>query len=76
MLYELLCDGQHPYPNSQPMIGETVIDPERSGPASTLILPSFSFARAPRTGLTASPRLLKCGSPYATSAITFEGAVI
>jgi len=27
LLYELLCDGHHPYPGSRPMIGESVIDP-------------------------------------------------
>jgi uncharacterized protein (TIGR02653 family) len=27
MLYELLCNGQHPYPNGRPMVGESVIDP-------------------------------------------------
>ena len=27
MLYELLCNGQHPYPHSKPMVGEEVIDP-------------------------------------------------
>jgi serine/threonine protein kinase len=27
MLYELLCDGHHPYPDSKPRIGEHVIDP-------------------------------------------------
>jgi uncharacterized protein (TIGR02653 family) len=27
MLYELLCDGHHPYPGSKPMAGEQVIDP-------------------------------------------------
>jgi uncharacterized protein (TIGR02653 family) len=27
MLYELLCDGHHPYPASKPMVGEHVIDP-------------------------------------------------
>ncbi len=27
MLYELLCNGEHPYPNSKPMLGESVIDP-------------------------------------------------
>ena len=27
MLYELLCNGQHPYPDSRPMVGESVIDP-------------------------------------------------
>ena len=26
-LYELLCDGQHPYPNSRPIAGDPVIDP-------------------------------------------------
>jgi serine/threonine protein kinase len=27
VLYQLLCDGQHPYPNKIPMVGEPVIDP-------------------------------------------------
>jgi len=27
VLYQLLCDGQHPFPNSMPMAGEPVIDP-------------------------------------------------
>jgi uncharacterized protein (TIGR02653 family) len=27
MLYELLCNGEHPYPNSKPMVGEQVSDP-------------------------------------------------
>jgi serine/threonine protein kinase len=27
MLYELLCNGHHPYLGSQPMVGEPVIDP-------------------------------------------------
>ena len=27
MLYELLCDGHHPFPGSKPMVGEQVIDP-------------------------------------------------
>lgn len=27
MLYQLLCDGQHPYPGSKPMVGDNVIDP-------------------------------------------------
>ena len=27
MLYELLCNGQHPYPNSRPMVDEPIIDP-------------------------------------------------
>jgi len=24
VLYQLLCDGQHPYPNSRPMVAEAV----------------------------------------------------
>ena len=27
LLYQLLCDGEHPFPNSMPMLGEPVIDP-------------------------------------------------
>jgi serine/threonine protein kinase len=27
LLYELLCDGHHPFPNAMPMVGEPVIDP-------------------------------------------------
>jgi serine/threonine protein kinase len=27
VLYRLLCNGQHPYPNSRPMVAEPVIDP-------------------------------------------------
>lgn len=27
MLYELLCNGQHPYPGSMPLAGQSVIDP-------------------------------------------------
>jgi uncharacterized protein (TIGR02653 family) len=32
ILYELLCDGQHPYPGSKPMVGEAVIDPRTIRP--------------------------------------------
>jgi uncharacterized protein (TIGR02653 family) len=32
MLYQLLCDGQHPYPTSKPMVGEEVIDPRTIRP--------------------------------------------
>ena len=27
LLYQLICDGQHPFPNSMPMAGEPVIEP-------------------------------------------------
>jgi hypothetical protein len=29
ILYELLCDGRHPYPNAKPMVDESVIDPKK-----------------------------------------------
>jgi hypothetical protein len=32
MLYELLCNGQHPYPNSKPMAGESAINPRTVRP--------------------------------------------
>ena len=32
LLYQLLCDGQHPYPNSRPMVDEPVIDPRTIRP--------------------------------------------
>jgi hypothetical protein len=32
MLYELLCDGHHPYPGSRPMAGEKMIDPRTIRP--------------------------------------------
>jgi len=32
MLYELLCDGHHPYPGSRPTVGEKVIDPRAIRP--------------------------------------------
>lgn len=27
VLYQLLCNGEHPYPQSKPMVGEAVVDP-------------------------------------------------
>jgi serine/threonine protein kinase len=32
VLYQLLCDGEHPYPNSRPMLDEPVIDPRTFRP--------------------------------------------
>ena len=32
VLYELLCDGEHPYPNRMPMLAEPVIDPRTIRP--------------------------------------------
>jgi hypothetical protein len=28
LLYELLCNGQHPYPGAKPMVDEDIIDPK------------------------------------------------
>ena len=41
MLYELLCDGHHPYPGSKPMVGEQVIDPRTIRPDLALDLAEF-----------------------------------
>lgn len=32
MLYELLCNGQHPYPGAKPLIDEEIIDPKSVRP--------------------------------------------
>ena len=41
LLYQLLCDGQHPYPNSRPMIDEPVIDPRAFRPDLNPALAEF-----------------------------------
>lgn len=41
MLYQLLCNGQHPYPSSKPMIGESVIDPRTVRPDLDMALVEF-----------------------------------
>jgi serine/threonine protein kinase len=61
-LYQLLCDGQHPYPNSQPMPGEAVIDPRtiRSGLDSDLaefLIRACAPERADRFSTAAEMRL-------------------
>lgn len=53
MLYELLCDGHHPYPGSRPMVGEQVIDPrtirpELSDAIAELLLKACAADRADR----------------------------
>jgi serine/threonine protein kinase len=45
MLYELLCDGRHPYSASKPMVGEQVIDPRTI--RSDLSPELSAFLRAP-----------------------------
>jgi serine/threonine protein kinase len=32
LLYQLLCDGHHPFPNAMPQVGEPVIDPRTIRP--------------------------------------------
>lgn len=52
MLYELLCDGHHPYPNLQPMSGEQVIDPRTVRADIPASLADFLIkACAPNRGL-------------------------
>jgi serine/threonine protein kinase len=41
ILYQLLCDGQHPYPNLRPMVDEPVIDPRTIRPDLDLDLAKF-----------------------------------
>ena len=41
ILYELLCDGQHPYPNARPMVDEPVIDPRKIRPDLSARLAEF-----------------------------------
>ena len=41
MLYELLCNGQHPYPHSRPMVGEIVTDPRSIRPDISSSLAEF-----------------------------------
>jgi serine/threonine protein kinase len=41
VLYELLCDGEHPYPNRMPMAAEPVIDPRTVRPDLNADLAEF-----------------------------------
>ena len=41
LLYQLLCDGQHPYPNARPMVDEPVIDPRAFRPDLNPALAEF-----------------------------------
>jgi uncharacterized protein (TIGR02653 family) len=41
LLYELLCDGHHPYAGSRPMVGESVIDPQTIRPDLAAQLAAF-----------------------------------
>ncbi|HJY58766.1 MAG TPA: serine/threonine-protein kinase, partial [Streptosporangiaceae bacterium] len=41
LLYQLLCNGHHPFPNAMPMAGEPVIDPRTIRPDLTSDLGAF-----------------------------------
>jgi uncharacterized protein (TIGR02653 family) len=41
MLYELLCNGKHPYPDARPLVGEEVLDPKQARPDLSDDLASF-----------------------------------
>jgi serine/threonine protein kinase len=41
VLYQLLCDGEHPYPNSRPMLDEPLIDPRAFRPDLNPALAEF-----------------------------------
>jgi serine/threonine protein kinase len=41
ILYELLCNGRHPYPNARPMVDEPVIDPRKVRPDLNAQLTEF-----------------------------------
>jgi hypothetical protein len=41
LLYQLLCDGHHPFPNAMPMVGEPVIDPRAIRPDLNADLAEF-----------------------------------
>jgi serine/threonine protein kinase len=43
VLYQLLCNGSHPYPNSRPMVFESVIDPRTIRSDLTPDLAEFLF---------------------------------
>ena len=51
MLYELLCDGHHPYPGSRPMVGETG-DRSADDPAGS----ERCYRRVPSQSLRSRPR--------------------
>lgn len=44
VLYELLCNGEHPYPGGKPMVGEEVIDPRSVRPDLSADLAKFLVA--------------------------------
>jgi serine/threonine protein kinase len=65
ILYELLCNGRHPYPNGTPMVDEPVIDPRKARPELTADLAEFlikacAAAKADRFSTAAEMQLALC----------------
>jgi serine/threonine protein kinase len=72
VLYQLLCDGHHPYPNKMPMVDEPVIDPRAIRFDLNPELAKFLVRHAPQLTLSAFPRPLRCNLPCARSALTSD----
>jgi serine/threonine protein kinase len=68
LLYQLLCDGQHPYPNSRPMVDEPVIDPRTFRPDLNPALAEFlikacASVNVDRFSTAADMQLALCKGP-------------
>jgi len=62
LLYQLLCNGHHPFPNARPMAGEPVIDPRTTRPdlhprLAAFLVRACAPARAGRFASAADMRL-------------------
>jgi hypothetical protein len=62
LLYQLLCNGHHPYPNAMPMTGEPVIDPrtirrDLDPDLAAFLIKACAPARADRFATAADMRL-------------------
>ncbi|HLK78908.1 MAG TPA: serine/threonine-protein kinase [Streptosporangiaceae bacterium] len=62
LLYQLLCNGHHPYPNAMPMAGEPVIDPGTVRPdlppgLTAFLVRACAAARADRFATATDMRL-------------------
>src|SRR5579863_1030800 len=62
LLYQLLCNGHHPYPNAMPMAGEPVIEPATVRPdlqpdLAAFLVKACAAARADRFATAADMRL-------------------
>jgi len=61
ILYELLCDGHHPYPHARPLVDEPVIDPRKFRPdldagLAEFLLKACAPAKADRFATAAEMR--------------------